>query len=100
MKIVGYKSQWTPQSWTQIILLASQYCRHFLLVAARNRVNEAKGVLRPLSTYLVENRIMSEWPGTVKIGGEANEVFKFEMTKNSTEILIDEIVPILAFRRF
>lgn len=95
MPIVGYHGEWTPSALARIVLHGAEHCQYFVLVVAKGRSSEAVELLHDLMPYLVARRIVKAWPGTMKLAGEASEMLKFEVNRNTVEVLVGAVLPVL-----
>lgn len=62
-------------------------CSHALLVDEGPLTESGKSVLDSVKPYVVEATVSSEWPGTRLLDGVEAMVYKFVLTRESSEIL-------------
>ncbi len=93
MRIVGYSGDRTPAAFAKVVGHAVMHCRYFVLVVAKGRQADAMRVLDGLMPFLVMRRMVTVWPGTVHLGGEAREMLKFELNHATVEIIVGEVLP-------
>jgi hypothetical protein len=92
MKIVGYKGAWSGEALAAIIRYSITKCRYFVLIVMDERAVEAVELLNQLRPFVDSSALVSAWPGTVKLGGERFEMLKFNATKSSCELLINDVL--------
>jgi hypothetical protein len=93
MKILGYKGEWNSTALAKLVECSTRHCQYIVLVIPENHIAKEVGLLEQLMPYLIVRRVVSAWPGTVKLSGEQREMLKFSANDASYGILIDQVLP-------
>ena len=90
MKIVTPNIQWSKQSIERIFRASVEYGKYFMFVARRPLSEIEQKVLEKLSLWLVEKKLVQCWPGTMLIGSDTVELFKYKLCNESMLCFLEE----------